>query len=305
MVVPLLLGGALHTFAPHAGEFFGSFTQALTVGAIPILGAWLFCMGTSIDIRESPVVLKKSGVLLITKVLVAGIAGYFFSKILPFDGIKQGFFAGLSTMAIIAAMNETNNGLYAGLMAQYGDREERAAFCLTSIEAGPFLTMLTLGIIGVASFPWQTFVGALIPFGAGLLLGNLDKDIKAFFAPLIHPLIPFFAFGLGNTLDFSVMEKTGVLGLLLGIFVIVVTGIPLLLADRFISKGSGTAGIAAASTAGSAVPVPAAIASIAPQFASSAPAATALIATSVVVSAIVVPFLAFWWHRYSQRNSGA
>ena len=178
MVVPLLLGGALHTFAPHSGAFFGSFTHALTVGAMPILGAWLFCMGTSVKIRESPVVLKKSGVLLITKVVVAGIVGYFLSRILPLGGIKSGALAGLSTMAVIAAMNETNNGLYAGLMAQYGNSEERAAFCLTSIEAGPFLTMLTLGIIGVASFPWQTFVGAIIPFALGLLLGNLDKNIK-------------------------------------------------------------------------------------------------------------------------------
>jgi 2-keto-3-deoxygluconate permease len=49
------------------------------------------------------------------------------------------------------------------------------------------------------------------------------------------------------------------------------------------------AGIAAATTAGNAAVVPAAIASIDPTYAPIAPSATMLVATSVVVTAILTP----------------
>lgn len=55
-------------------------------------------------------------------------------------------------------------------------------------------------------------------------------------------MIPFFAFALGNTIDLTVILKTGLLGILLGLGVIVVTGIPLIFADRIIGGGNGAAG---------------------------------------------------------------
>ena len=43
------------------------------------------------------------------------------------------------------------------------------------------------------------------------------------------------------------------LSLLLGVVVIIITGIPLIIADKLIGGGDGTAGIAASSSAGAAV----------------------------------------------------
>jgi 2-keto-3-deoxygluconate permease len=77
----------------------------------------------------------------------------------------------------------------------------------------------------------------------------------------------------------------------------VITGTTLVLADILLAKGNGTAGIAAASTAGAAVTVPAVIASLSPQFAPVAPSATALVATAVVVTALLTPLLTAWWAR--------
>ena len=37
MLVPLLVGAVIHTAAPDAGKFFGSFTGALFTGLAPIL----------------------------------------------------------------------------------------------------------------------------------------------------------------------------------------------------------------------------------------------------------------------------
>ena len=87
--------------------------------------------------------------------------------------------------------------------------------------------------------------------------------------------------------------------------VIIITGIPLILADRLLGGGDGTAGIAASSSAGAAVATPAVIASMAPQFAPMAPAATALVATSVIVTSILVLVLTALYFRRVKRGQPA
>ncbi len=188
-------------------------------------------------------------------------------------------------------MDMTNGGLYASLMQQYGTKEEAGAFVLMSLESGPLMTMVILGTAGIASFEPHVFVGAVLPFLVGFALGNLDPELREFFGKAVQTLIPFFAFALGNTIDLSVIAQTGLLGIMLGIAVIVVTGIPLIIADRLIGGGDGTAGVAASSSAGAAVATPVLIAEMVPQFKPVAPAATALVATSVIVTSILVPII--------------
>ena len=69
--------------------------------------------------------------------------------------------------------------------------------------------------------------------------------------------------------------------------VIIVTGIPLIIADKLIGGGDGTAGIAASSSAGAAVATPVLIAEMVPAFKPMAPAATSLVATAVIVTSIL------------------
>ena len=84
---------------------------------------------------------------------------------------------------------------------------------------------------------------------------------------------------------------TGLLGIVLGIAVIIITGIPLIIADKVIGGGNGTAGVAASSAAGAAVANPVIIAQINPAFEPVAASATALVAASVIVTAILVPII--------------
>jgi 2-keto-3-deoxygluconate permease len=82
----------------------------------------------------------------------------------------------------------------------------------------------------------------------------------------------------------------------LGVAVVVVTGIPLFLADRLIG-GSGVAGVAAASTAGNAAAVPAIVAAANPVYAEAAAHATILVAAAVIVTTVLVPLLTAWTAR--------
>lgn len=313
MLVPMLLGALCKTFFPDAGNYFGGFTNGLITGTVPILGVWFFCMGAGINIKATGTVLKKSGTIVVTKILTALIVGFLCVHfIMPESGmIEKGFFAGLSTLAIVAAMDMTNGGLYAALMTQYGTKEEAGAFVLTSIESGPLVTMLILGSTGAAYFEPRLFVGAVLPFLLGFILGNLDAELREFFGKASMTMIPFFGFALGNGIDLKVIFDTGLLGIFLGLTVIVVTGIPLIFADRWIGGGNGGAGVAASSTAGAAAANPAIIGELlknvdtpaAQAIVASAPKATALVATSVLVTSILVPIVTAYWCKHFNKNS--
>ena len=277
MLVPLFLGALCHTFSPGAGKYFGAFTNGMITGTVPILAVWFFCMGASIKLSATGTVLRKSGTL-VTKIAVAWVVAAIASRIIPEHGVEVGFFAGLSTLALVAAMDMTNGGLYASIMQQYGTKEEAGAFVLMSFEP-------------------HVFVGAVLPFLVGFALGNLDPELREFFSKAVQTLIPFFAFALGNTIDLTVIAQTGLLGILLGVAVIIVTGIPLIIADKLIGGGDGTAGIAASSSAGAAVATPVLIAEMVPAFKPMAPAATSLVATAVIVTSILVPILTSIWSR--------
>jgi 2-keto-3-deoxygluconate permease len=127
MLVPLLLGAVCKTFAPDAAGYFKGFTQGIMTGVIPILAVWFFCMGASIKLSSTGTVLRKSGTIVLTKFIAAGIITLIASLVLPPEGIQTGFFAGLSVLAIVCAMDMTNGGLYASLMQTYGTKEEAGA----------------------------------------------------------------------------------------------------------------------------------------------------------------------------------
>src|SRR5947209_3765578 len=112
MVVPLLAGALIATFFPGTPKLFGSFTGALFSGALTILAVFYVCMGASIDFRATPYIARKGGTLLIVKVGIAVILGVIFGRILGEAPVSSGMFAGISTLAIVAAMNDTNGGLY-------------------------------------------------------------------------------------------------------------------------------------------------------------------------------------------------
>ncbi|WP_275628875.1 2-keto-3-deoxygluconate permease [Pseudomonas sp. 273] len=159
-----------------------------------------------------------------------------------------------------------------------------------SLESGPFLTMLTLGVAGLSAFPWPTLLGAILPLLLGILIGNLDREMREFLGKAVPVLIPFFALALGASLDLHKVWQAGVLGLLMGVAVVVLTGIPLYFADR-LTGGTGVAGAAAATTAGNAAAVPALVAAANPVYAPAAASATMLVASCVVVTAILTPIL--------------
>ena len=284
MVVPMFIGILVNTFAPDALKI-GGFTEALTnKGYLTLIAMYLFVVGTKMTLRAAPVMLKRGFGIMFAKVGVAIVlsmaVAYFFN----------GDFLGLSTLAILAAMNDTNGGMFMALTSTFGDKEDAGTYVPQSIETGPFLTMLILVGAGLAHIPWLTMVSVIAPIAAGAILANLDEELREFFGSREAIIVPFMAFALGQTINLNAVAKAGLQGILLGLSVLVATGAACILIDRLLG-GSGVAGAAASSTAGNAAGTPQAVAIADPSYALIAPVATIQVAASVIITALLTPLL--------------
>ncbi len=76
MVVPMLLGAIINTFIPEVTNI-GSFTTAIftSAGANTAIGIQLFCLGTTLRLRDMGGVVKRGGVLLISKFVIGAAIG--------------------------------------------------------------------------------------------------------------------------------------------------------------------------------------------------------------------------------------
>jgi 2-keto-3-deoxygluconate permease len=298
MVVPLFIGMALNTFFPNLLRI-GGFTQALTgVGYPTVLGMYLFTVGTKMTFRAAPRMLVRGFGILSAKVGTAALFAIVIARY--FDGSVLG----LSTLAVMVAMSDTNGGMFLALTSVMGDKDDSGTYVVQSVETGPFLTMLIFVGAGLAVIPWLTMVSVIAPIVAGAILGNLDDDIRAFFGSHEPIIIPFMAFTLGQTINLKSVLTAGVPGVLLGLTVVIVTGFVCILADKLLG-GTGIAGAAASSTAGNSAAVPQAVAMADKSYMPVAEAATVQVAASVIVTAILTPLLTSWWYKRVTKKRDA
>lgn len=285
MVVPLFLGVLVNTFFPQVLNI-GGFTTALfgSKASTTILACFMFLIGSQIHFKLAPKALKKGALLISGKFIVGASIGIIVGKVFGPAGVL-----GLSPLAIISALTNCNGGLYASLASQYGDETDVGAYALLSLKDGPFFTLVALGASGLATVPFKSLIAVLIPIAIGMILGNLDSDMRAFLGSSKLLLIPFFSFPLGAGMNLHTIVQAGGPGILLGV-VAAFTGIGAFALMKLF-KEEPIIGLATGSTAGNAVATPAAVAAIDPSVAAIAAMATAQVAAACVVSAIVCPFI--------------
>ncbi len=291
MVIPLLLGSLIVTIFPNAFEI-GGLTAAVfsSAGTNTLLGAQLFCMGTALSVKDMPKVLKRGGVLLLAKFAIGAGIGILVGKVFGAAG-----FLGLTPLAIICAVTNSNGSVYLTLMGEYGDEADCGCFPLLALNDGPFFTLVALGASGLANIPFKSLIAAIIPIALGMLLGNLDKGLRNLFAPMGSAIIPLIGFALGTGINLTNVIKGGFPGILLGLITVFVGGGFILLCDKFITRRPGYAAWAVATTAGNAVAVPAAVALIDTAWEPYVATVTVQVAASVVVSCILAPIITSWW----------
>ncbi|AOY77940.1 2-keto-3-deoxygluconate permease [Clostridium formicaceticum] len=291
MIVPMLIASLINTFVPQIVQI-GSFTTAVftSAGAATAIGIQLFCLGTTLQFKEMPKVFKRGGILLISKFIIGAAIGIAIGKIFGMAGVL-----GLTTLSVISAVTNSNGSVYLSLMNTYGDETDCAAMALLALNDGPFFTLVALGASGLANIPLISLLAAVVPIIVGMILGNLDTELKDFLAPAGNILIPFVGFALGAGINITNIVKGGPQGILLGLMCTLIGGIFILICDRFIGGRPGYAAWAVSTTAGNAVAVPAAVALIDPAWEPYVGTATTQVAAAVVVTAVLVPFITDWW----------
>lgn len=291
MVVPLFLGAIINTVAPDLLRI-GNFTQSLFVdGAATLCALYLLTAGALIDLRSFGISMAKGTTLLLVKWVVGALVGLLAYTLAGADGL----WLGMAPLAIIAAMTNSNGGLYIGIVSRFGTKEDKVAYSILALNDGPFLTMVALSIFGAMGFvdgmfSIQSFLSVLLPVVVGAVLGNLDDKMRDFLVQGSEMLIPFFAFALGMGINFADVLNGGISGILLGLLTVLLTGF----AGYFTFKLLGwnpIVGAAEGSTAGNAIATPAAIAAANSSFAKVTGLATVQVAASTVTTAVLLPLL--------------
>jgi len=305
MVVFLLAGAIVNTFFPEVLEI-GSFTTALfKKGALPLIAVLLFCSGAQITVRTAGIAMYKGFILNTSKVLLGASIGLIVGKLLG----QYATFLGLTPLALISAMANSNGGLYTALASKYGDESDVGAVAIISTNDGPFFTMLFMGLSGLANIPWKALVAVIIPIIVGMILGNLDDDFREFLKPGVMLSIPFFSFPLGAQLNLYDIVKAGAPGVILGLLTLTVTGLGSYLVYKYAvpSKYRKTAAVGAAvgTSAGNSVATPMAVAQVDPSWAPYAATATVQVGASVVITAILCPLLVDFLYKLEQRKKAA
>lgn len=296
MIVPLFLGIITNTFFPQLLQIGGFTTALFSKSAFStILATFMFLIGSQISFSLAPKAIKKGILLIVGKFTLGAGIGIFIGKVFGSVGI-----IGLTPLAIIAALTNCNGGLYASLASQYGDETDVGAYSILSIKDGPFLTLIALGASGFADIPLQALLATILPIIIGMVLGNLDPEMRVFLGQSKLLLIPFFSFPLGAGMNLFDVIKAGPAGIVLG-FIAAFTGIgAVIMLGLF--KENPLIGFATGTTAGNAVGTPAAVAALDPTMMSIAAAATAQVAASCIVTAILCPIIvSFVFKRYGAK----
>ncbi|TFD54176.1 2-keto-3-deoxygluconate permease [Cryobacterium sp. Hh7] len=291
MLIPLILGSVVGTFFPGFLAM-GNFTTALfQASALPLIGLLIFATGMQITLKTSGPVLATSGVLLLCKSILPATVVVLLAQVVGLDGIL-----GVSILALLVTMDNSNGGLWLAFTGRYGDARDRGAYMASAINDGPFFSMLFLGVAGLANIPFQLLLAAVIPLLIGIIVGNLDQKWTEVMRPIPNMIIPFFAFALGTGINLQNVLSGGLSGIVVGVVATLFTGLLAYLGYRFILRRGNKSGIgiASATTAGNAIATPAIIALADPTFAPYVEVATAQVASAVLITAVFAPLLATW-----------
>lgn len=291
MLIPLVLGSLIGTFAPDSLGI-GSFTTALfRDGALALIALLIFATGTQVTGRTGGGVASHTAVVLLFKTLIPAGVIVLIGSLVGIDG-----FWGVSILALLTCFANSNGGLWLAFAGQYGDERDRGAYIASAFDDGPFLVLLFLGASGLGDIPLLTLLAAVVPFLLGVVVGNVDHEWRKAVEPVPNIVIPFFAFALGAGINIKDVITGGFTGVFVGVGVVMFTGGLLYLAYRFVLRRGPKSGIgfSAGTTAGNAVATPAIVAAADPRFQEYVGTATAQVAAAVLVTALLAPTVAAW-----------
>ena len=298
MIIPLILGALCNSFIPQAIEIGGFTTDLLKNGVNAFVAMFFVCSGSQIKLREAATPIIRGTVLCAAKIGIGAVVGLAVAKIWGMNGVL-----GLSPLALVSAITNSSGTLYVSLAQEFGDKNDVAAIGPLCINDLPFVTMVVFGAAGLAEIPFMSLVASLFPLILGIILGNIDENIRKFLAPGCNVIIPFVAFALGANLRFQSLLSGGMSGILLGIITTLTTGIGGYYAYALTNHGKPRAvGAAIGSCAGICSATPMYVASVDSSLMPYVAEATAACTAATLLTAILCPIFVSLLDKWDKKK---
>lgn len=296
MFVPLIIGAIITTIFEgfldlNLWDTLGNPMKDMfsSSGQMLIIGLMLFCTGTQLKMSDIKDAVHRGMRLIIVRLGIAYVLCALFYLAFSYEG-----FFGISFLAFVCAVTSANAALYMGIISPFGDKADKASFGIMLICSMPLLPLLFLGFYGEAGFgeaQIMQIISLIIPFILGMVLGNLDMDIRKIFAGGNAIILPFLGFEFGSTINLIDAFKMIPQGLLLSVlyFIIVIT--PSYIFERTVLHRPGYASFASGSLAGVALVIPSMAAASNTMFEPYVDSAVAVLAFVLAITNILCPFM--------------
>ena len=134
-------------------------------------------------------------------------------------------------------------------------------------------------------------ISLIIPFVLGMVLGNLDEDIRNVFAGGNAIILPFLGFEFGSTINLIDAFKMIPQGLLLSLIYFIVVITPSYIFECAVLHRPGYASVASGSLAGVALVIPSMAAASNAAFQPYVDSTVAVLAFVLAVTNILCPFM--------------
>lgn len=287
MLLPMAAAAVINTFCPQLMQIGNPFSAVFSnKGTMCVVGILLVFAGIQTHPEQLLQSLRRSGILvglkLILNILLCTAALSLFGQ--------EGF-GGVSLLAFAAAITSCNPGVYIALMESLGDDIDKAGFALLNLVGLPFVPICILGFASGSGIDVMSIVATLLPFGLGMLLGVLDPEIRNFTKSGTPVLLPFLGFCLGSSIDLRLAFTACGSGLALFVLVSILNTVPLLAVDKLVLHQRGHCAAAICCVAGLSITVPSLMAQADASYLPYVESATAQIAFTVILSAVVTPVL--------------
>lgn len=286
-LVPMLTSAFIYTFWPNLFQV-GGLTEHIFGGAGTngIIGAICFASGTGIDLKKIGYALKRQGVLLLAKFVIAGGISLLYISLFGQSGVM-----GISALAFTITICSINPAVYLSLMQQYGNEQDTAVYGITGLFSIAAVPMIIYGIASGGGMDWTPVISTLIPMAAGVVFGNLDPNFRAFFMPALPGLTFLMGWNLGYGLNLIDALQAGGGGLILAVLFYIIN-FSMLLIDRFVLKNDGIVGATFMTVAGLSVSTAGLVGAIYPELLGDyVGAAASQVLLVVVVTSVITPFI--------------
>ena len=281
----LAVAAVINTFCPQLMQIGNPFSAVFSnKGTMCVVGILLVFAGIQTHPEQLMQSLRRSGILVGLKLLLNILLCTAALSLFGQEG-----FGGVSLLAFAAAITSCNPGVYIALMESLGDDIDKAGFALLNLVGLPFVPICILGFASGSGVDVMSIVATLLPFGLGMLLGVLDSDIRNFTKSGAPVLLPFLRFCLGSSIDLRLAFTACGSGLVLFVLVSVLNTVPLLAVDKLALHQRGHCAAAICCIAGLSITVPSLMAQADISYLPYVESATAQIAFTVILSAVVTP----------------